>query len=386
MAAALFTERDIYRPGEPVYAKAIVRRGALGTLETPLPSDSLRWVFEARPESGEEPAALRDTTVALSEFGTADQRFSIPAGVPLGGYRVVGKLKRSGQWIEVASASYRVAEYRAPEFLVSVTGDSGVRHPGDSVSATVEARYLFGAPMGRAGVRWTLRQQPGFVGGTDIPGTEGYYLTETGWWYEELGDESPPVRIASSGIDTLDARGHLSLHVALGETVRGRPSRATIEATVTDVNRQTVSASTSFIVHPADFYLGAKPEGSDYFWLEGRPVSVQVIAVRPGGDTGHRRASDRHGRASRVASGTARAGWVQRAGGGMGLGHGGRVHGDNGHRTGGVPLHSSRRRNLHRVVPRRRRLRSRGRRPASTAGRQARTGCPGTTRASSRWT
>ncbi len=190
VAAALFTERDIYRPGEPVYAKAIVRRGALGTLETPLPSDSLRWVFEARPESGEEPAALRDTTVALSEFGTADQRFSIPAGAPLGGYRVVGKLKRSGQWIEVASAFYRVAEYRAPEFLVSVTGDSGVRHPGDSVSATVEARYLFGAPMGRAGVRWTLRQQPGFVGGTDIPGAEGFYLTETGWWYEELGDES----------------------------------------------------------------------------------------------------------------------------------------------------------------------------------------------------
>ncbi len=37
-------------------------------------------------------------------------------------------------------------------------------------------------------------------------------------------------------------------------------------------------------MHPADFYLGAKPEGSDYFWSEGRPVSVQVIAVRPGGE------------------------------------------------------------------------------------------------------
>ena len=233
VAAALFTERDIYRPGEPVYTKAIARRGKLGTLETPLPGDSLRWVFEARQEGGEEATALRDTTVALSEFGTADQRFSIPVGAPLGEYRVVGKLKRGGRWIEAASAFYRVAEYRAPEFLVSVSGDSGVRHPGDSVSTTVEARYLFGAPMGRAAVRWTLRQQSGVSGGPAIPGVEGYYLTESGWWYEELGDQPPPVRVASSGIDTLDARGRLSLRLELGETERGRPSRATIEATVT---------------------------------------------------------------------------------------------------------------------------------------------------------
>jgi uncharacterized protein YfaS (alpha-2-macroglobulin family) len=284
VAAAVFTERDIYRPGEPVYAKAIVRRGKLGTLETPLPGDSLRWVFEARQEGGEQGNPLRDTTVALSEFGTADQHFSIPTGAPLGEYRVVGKLKRAGRWTEVASTFYRVAEYRAPEFLVSMSGDSGVRHPGDSVSTTIEARYLFGAPMGRAAVRWTLRQQSGAVGGPDIPNADGYYLTETGWWYEEMGDQPPPVRVAASGIDTLDARGRLSLHVELGETERGRPSRATIEATVTDVNRQTVSASTSLIVHPADFYLGAKPEGSEYFWLAGRPVSVNVIAVRPGGE------------------------------------------------------------------------------------------------------
>src|SRR5262249_20659237 len=148
----------------------------------------------------------------------------------------------------------------------------------------VEARYLFGAPMGRAALRWTLRQQPGYTGGPDIPGTDGYYLTETGWWYEELGDQPPPVQVAASGLDTLDSQGPVSLRLQLGETVRGRPSRATIEATVTDVNRQTVSASTSLVVHPADFYLGAKSEGSDYFWVEGHPVSVQVIAVRPTGE------------------------------------------------------------------------------------------------------
>ena len=79
----------------------------------------------------------------------------------------------------------------------------------------------------------------------EIPGTDGYYLGETGWWYEESGEGNPPVQIAASGVDTLDATGRLPLRLKLGETVRGRPSRATLEATVVDVNRQTVSASAS---------------------------------------------------------------------------------------------------------------------------------------------
>ncbi len=91
------------------------------------------------------------------------------------------------------------------------------------------------------------------------------------------------MQIAASGVDTLDATGRLPLRLKLGETERGRPSRATLEATVVDVNRQTVSASASLVVHPADFYLAAKPEGEGYFWSAGTPVRVGVLAVRPDG-------------------------------------------------------------------------------------------------------
>ena len=283
VAGAVFTERGIYRPGEPLFAKAIVRTGPLGALARPAAGDSLRWVFEARADENGPPAALRDTTVALSAFGTADQRFTVPAAAPLGEYRVSTRLRREGRWTEIAAASYRVAEYRPPEFLVDVAADSGRRYAGDSLAVAVEARYLFGAPMGRAAVRWTLRQQSADADELGIPGTEGFYVSQTGWWYEELNEASPPVEVAASGADTLDAGGRLGVRLRLGETVRGRPSRATLEATVTDVNRQTVSASASVLVHPAAFYLGARPEGKDYFWTAGTPVSVAVIAVRPEG-------------------------------------------------------------------------------------------------------
>jgi uncharacterized protein YfaS (alpha-2-macroglobulin family) len=283
-AVALFTERDIYRPGEPLFAKAIVRTGRLGALRSPGPGDSLRLVFHDRADETGESGALRDTTLALSAFGTAQQRFVVPADAALGEYRIAAHLRREGRWTDLADAWYRVAEYRPPEFLVDVAADSGAWLSGDSIGATVEARYLFGAPMGRAAVRWSLRQESLLYGGVEIPGTDGFYIGDTGWWYEELAEPRAPVQVPASGLDTLDPSGRLALGLRLGSTERGRPSRATVEATVTDVNRQTVSASASVVVHPASVYLGVEPDGEEWFWSAGTPASLGVIAVRPGGE------------------------------------------------------------------------------------------------------
>jgi uncharacterized protein YfaS (alpha-2-macroglobulin family) len=280
LAAAVFTERGIYRPGEPLYAKAIVRTGLLGSLGVPEARDSLRWVFRDREGQG-GPGVLQETVAAPSAFGTADVAFRVPATVALGTYQLAVQLRRGGRWTDAATTTYRVAEYRPPEFLVDVTTDSGPRFARDSLRTAVEARYLFGAPMGRAAVTWTLRQM-GDAGVPDIPRTEGFYLGDTGWWWEETNDRQT-VQVTASGSDTLDAAGRLALRLPLGEPAKGRPALAMFEATVKDVNRQTVSASASVIVHPAAFYLGAKPEGKGYFWTQGTPVSVAVIAVRPDG-------------------------------------------------------------------------------------------------------
>jgi alpha-2-macroglobulin len=144
-AAAVFTERGIYRPGERVHAKAIVRSGPLGALVAPR-GDSLKWEFLDR-----EYQLVRDTVTSLSSFGTADQSFPLGSDVPLGFYVIRLLLQHGGEWHVMAETSYQVAEYRPPEFLVDVNADPAPRFAGDEVDASVTARYLFGAPMaGRA--------------------------------------------------------------------------------------------------------------------------------------------------------------------------------------------------------------------------------------------
>jgi uncharacterized protein YfaS (alpha-2-macroglobulin family) len=275
-AGAVFTERGIYRPGEPVYAKAIVRRGPLGGLAVPAPGDSLRWQFNDR-----EGKTLRDTVVSLSRFGTAEQTLRLPAEVPLGSYGVQIQARRDGRWRTLGAASYQVAEYRPPEFVVELTTPQGARYAGQPVRATVGGRYLFGAPMAHAPLRWTARQTAVMPWEIDIPGTEGYQVGEAGeWWdYEQYGEE----QAVGSGVDTLDAKGYRELEVRALPQPNGRPARLTVQAEVVDANRQTVAGVASVVVHPADFYLGARAEGPGWFWAAGTPVRVGVIAVRPDG-------------------------------------------------------------------------------------------------------
>ncbi len=276
MAGALFTERGIYRPGDSVFAKAIVRTGSLGALKVPERSDSVRLAFEDR-----DGGTLLEQVVAPSAFGTASPALRLPDAAPLGQYAVTASLRREGQWQEVARAEYRVAEYRAPEFLVDVTADTAARQNGDQLPATISARYLFGAPMARAKVTWSVRQRSIEPWDLTVPGTEGYYVAARGWWWEEWSGRSSR-SVSESRSDSLDAAGQLRITAPLELANPALPARVSVEAVVTDVNRQTVYGGAGVVVHPTAFYIAAKPAGS-YFWPAGDPQTVEVLAVRPDG-------------------------------------------------------------------------------------------------------
>jgi hypothetical protein len=276
IAATVFTERGIYRPGERVYAKAIMRDGPLGALRVPAFGDSIKWLFLDR-----DGGLLRATTTALSAFGTADQTLEMPAIAAVGQYRIDVQRKVQGAWTSITDTYYRVAEYRPPEFLVDVRAENATRLPGDTFAGTVQARYLFGAPMGRAQLTWQARQETVSSWSLNIPGTEGWYLGENGSWWEEgyTGGNT-----FAGGTDTLDAGGERILSVKLPAPPRGRAARVTLEATVVDINRQVVGSSTSTLVHPAEFYIAAKATGTAYFWIAGTPVTIDLIAIRPTGE------------------------------------------------------------------------------------------------------
>lgn len=273
-AGAVFTERGIYRPGERVYAKTVLRRGPLGALR-PTRGDSVKWEFADR-----ENGTLRDVVKTVSSFGTDDESIVLSPDAALGSYQVRVSLKHAGEWQPIASTFYQVAEYRPPEFLVDVNAETRARMSGDTVPMSITARYLFGAPMSGAQVRWIVQHRTLYPWEVEIPNTSGWEIGSYDW--ENYQEEQ--TRVDAEHVDKLDARGALDISVPLPSASTGSPLQVGVLAVVTDANRQTVTAGSSVQVHPASFYIGVKPRGTEYFWRAGTPVEVDVIAVRPTGE------------------------------------------------------------------------------------------------------
>ena len=278
-AGAMFTERGIYRPGELVYAKAIVRHGALGSLEAPVARDTVRWLVRDR-----EYAESKTYLATLSEFGTVSRNFTIPADAPLGEYTLDLQWQHRGKWTTLANTSYKVAEFRPPEFLVDVDSVTAAKLPGDMLRAHVQARYLFGAPMAGAELTWEVRRTTLTPDELAIPNMDGWQIGDSDSGWDRTKSHDSGTDLLASGTDSLDQRGTHTISTVAKLAEGSHPARLMLVATVTDVNRRTVGATTSSIVHPADVYVAAKPDGDSWFWSVNVPRVIQLLAVKTTGE------------------------------------------------------------------------------------------------------
>ncbi|HKP75673.1 MAG TPA: MG2 domain-containing protein, partial [Longimicrobiaceae bacterium] len=269
-----FTDRHLYRPGETVRFKGWVRRitsGKNGEL-TLVTGEGKRVAWTAYDARQNE---IARGTAELTALGGFDGSFTVPAGANLGSSRVELRLEPTGERLDggVSATYFEVQEFRRPEYTVSVQAGDGPYFIGGSAEVTAAASYFAGGPLPGAPVHWVVSASPGSY-------------TPPGWDEWTFGDAPPWMRFArgrggESRVRVLDsatdATGQHVLRVGFTGAEPPRPYTVTAEATVTDVNRQTWSASTSLLVHPADVYVGLRTRRA---WLQaGDSIDLDLVAV-----------------------------------------------------------------------------------------------------------
>ena len=144
---------------------------------------------------------------------------------------------------------------------------------GDSVSAQVLARYLFGGAMAGSDVRWTVaRKSLSF----SPPGNEGFsFGQEVAAWDEEAPQAVSDVFAAGEG--KTDGMGVLAIEAGKAEAPGDRTYLYTVEAEVTDVSRQRQANRVALTVHPAVLYAGVRARNTG-FSEAGQPVALEVLA------------------------------------------------------------------------------------------------------------
>ena len=265
-------ERGIYRPGQTVYVKGLARYRRLGAIETP-PAGT-RMAVKVTSSRGVDILVQEVPTTA---FGTFSTRFTLDGDVPLGGYGITATGTVAGGTIQYGG-TFRVEEYRAPQFRVDVSVAERSVVDGDPIQGTVLARYLFGGPMAGAEVTWTVnRSDMDFT----PPGQDGFLFgNQVGFWDDH--EPAPSRGVAGTGKGRTDATGAFAIAAGRAEAPGNRTWEAVVEAEVADVNRQRVAGRATLVVHPAALYAGVRRRGSG-FAESGKPLGIDVVAVTPAG-------------------------------------------------------------------------------------------------------
>lgn len=263
----LFSERGIYRPGDVVRVKGIVRKEAPGGNTVP----AARKLRLALHDPFDEVAATSE--VETSRFGTFSAELRVPASASLGQWRA------SLAELPDDALSFQVAEYRAAELSVRVEPGAPSYLQGETARFRSQADYLFGSPMSGMPIAWSAsRERASF----SPPGADAYVVGDDAYRRDlRLAPLDQSTLSQKTATLSLEGRHDASVRLLLpGQT---GPERLRFDATVSDVSRQAVTASAAVLVHPASFYVGIARQES---WFVAVPARLEprVVALSPRGE------------------------------------------------------------------------------------------------------
>ncbi len=262
----LYTDRPIYRPGQTVYYKGILRQPDEARYRLPEQSE-----IEIEVYDWDDTLIYRET-LPVTPMGTFSGEVMLGAEAKTGNYRFVVDPDDLREWV-----FFQVAEYRKPEFQVNVTPSREQLVVGEEIAADVEASYFFGGPVADAEVNWALFADDHFFQ-WDGPGRYSFADYEDWYWYWWDGGSAYGFgELIAEGSGVTDKVGKYNLNRPADMGDRVGAQLVTLEATVVDVNEQRVTGRTSMIVHPADRYAGIYADR--YVGTTGEPQTINLIAV-----------------------------------------------------------------------------------------------------------
>ncbi len=283
---ALFSDRQLYQPGETAYITGLAYYLKDGKLQR---DANTSYSIRLEAPDGKSTALGKQTT---TRFGTFSVEVPLAAMQPLGFYTITA---RSPQGVELRG-DFRVAEFKPPNFKVDLAlsggvaassavqatspeGNAELAEPvamiatvGQKIQAEVNSSYLFGAPVEGGKVNYYItRQRTNFT----PAGWQSFTFGQQWYWPQEAPEIPTDVLQAEQA---LDRKGRNQQQVPVTEIPY--PMIYRVDAQVSDVSNLTVAASQSFIALPVDRLIGIQ---SEFVGEANKPLRVQTIVTDPNG-------------------------------------------------------------------------------------------------------
>ena len=259
----LFSDRNVYRPGEQVHLEALVRDWDEQGLHVPTALTGRVDCVDARGRQ------FFQTNAVFSALGDWSVSMQLPSA-SRGTYSARLHLGTNDY-----PYAYQVQDFQPNAFELLVQSASSLG-AGQSITVPVSARYLFGKALSRAQVKWWLQAED-----TEFKPErfESFNFRRANFEFR-FGRGSSSTALNGQG--TLGGASNFVITADLPVNASApQPRVASLHVEVTDLNQQTISRRVEFMQHSSDFYLGLRQQAK--VLRAGETVPLEVAAVRADG-------------------------------------------------------------------------------------------------------
>ncbi len=291
--AYCMTDRPVYRPGQKMQFKIWLRQWREGQWHN-LPQQAVSLAIHD-PRGNK----IKSLSLRTDPYGAIHAQLPLNKEATLGLYRI-----QIHGYNQVTGNTFRVEEYKKPEFEVTVKPNTTHAQLGQTLKATIHGQYFFGQPVTHATVQYKIyrqtyqhRQYP--QGRWNWLYGQGYGLTwyespwfdwwprarhcfiAPNWWY---GFTKPVRELVRQGTGQLDDKGNLTVSINTAAALRDHPDQDhqyTIEAEVRDQSRRVIVGQGQIKVTRQAFFAFVQPDQG--YYRPGQQMNLTLQCVSPDG-------------------------------------------------------------------------------------------------------
>ncbi len=238
------TDRPLYRPGQTVHFRAVLRSGVIGAYVVP---HGMRRVRVSDPNG----SSIYEHSFPVDSFGSVHGDLNLPEDAQLGWYQI----QLGSAW----QGGFDVEAYKKPEYEISVTAKEPVVLRGDRTVFDVKSAYFFGRPAAGLHIHYSA------------------YSSGYGWYeaspydrFISIGHFGSQLMSQGDGVSDDGGEYHITFRapkVDAAESIR-------LEVEGRDASGRTVSTSTYATIVPALVRVDIAP--SEWFAQPGEKIGLKL--------------------------------------------------------------------------------------------------------------
>ena len=238
-----YTDRPVYRPGQVVHFKGITRSLINNSYKLPAKGRARVEVYDPRN------TLVYSADLKLTDFGSFSGSLKLPEYAPTGQYSISTTVMGHEQTV-----NFYVAEYKKPEFAVTIELPKKRCTRGETIRAKIHANYYFGAPVAGAKIQYNIMRSDYWFWPSDDEDGENEY-EDYGGYGESIKDGQAVTGPDGTAEIDFDANWKIPW-----DSFSVQDQKFTINAYVTDASKQEANAEGSLIATQGNYNITFEPE------------------------------------------------------------------------------------------------------------------------------